>query len=144
MLPCPHCGYDFLEFIKVNDLYENTDPFNPACKGSQAYGMPCQGPATVRFFCRRGAARRRRRRRLLRAPPRGSGRRSGSSPQTRQKVFFISFSLSRRFFSQTFPFFKKSSKTKKQACANQANLVNFFLRAHFNVDTLTKPCKKLW
>lgn len=30
------------------------------------------------------------------------------------------------------------------ACASQSNLVNFFLRAHFNVDTLTKPCKRLW
>jgi hypothetical protein len=38
----------------------------------------------------------------------------------------------------------KNPKTPSQACANQANLVNFFLRAHFNVDTLTKPCKKLW
>ena len=76
MLPCPHCGYDFISFIKVNDLYENSDPFNPACKGSRAYNMPCQGPVT--------------------------------------------------------------------ACSNQANLVNYFLRAHYNVDTLTKPCKKLW
>lgn len=30
------------------------------------------------------------------------------------------------------------------ACASQSNLINFFLRAHFNVDTLTKPCKQLW
>ena len=30
------------------------------------------------------------------------------------------------------------------ACASQSNLVNFFLRAHYNVDTLTKPCKQLW
>ena len=43
----PHCGYDFLSFIKTNDLYEGTDPYNPACKGSQAYNMPCQGPVTA-------------------------------------------------------------------------------------------------
>lgn len=30
------------------------------------------------------------------------------------------------------------------ACSSQANLVNFFLRAHYNVDALTKPCKQLW
>lgn len=30
------------------------------------------------------------------------------------------------------------------ACLNQSNLVNFFLRAHHNVDVLTKPCKPLW
>jgi hypothetical protein len=40
----------------------------------------------------------------------------------------------------------KNQKTKKQkqACSNQANLVNFFLRAHYNVQTLTQPCKRLW
>lgn len=76
MLPCPHCGYDFATFIADNDAYEGVDPYNPACYGSAAYGMPCQGPAT--------------------------------------------------------------------ACASQAGLVNFFLRAHYHVDALTKPCKKLW
>ena len=57
MLPCPHCGFDFISFIQVNDLYEGVDPFNPACKGSQAYSMPCQGPVTVREKSRRGGRR---------------------------------------------------------------------------------------
>lgn len=74
MLPCPHCGYDFQQFIQANALYDGT--FNPACKASVAYNMPCQSVPV--------------------------------------------------------------------ACSSQANLVNFFLRAHYNVDTLTKPCKKLW
>ena len=60
MLGCPHCGYDFIQFIKTNDLYEGKDPWNPACKGSQQYNMPCQGPTTacenqanlVNFFLR--------------------------------------------------------------------------------------------
>ena len=30
------------------------------------------------------------------------------------------------------------------ACDSQSGLVNFFLRAHYNVDRLNKPCKKLW
>lgn len=88
MLPCPHCGYDFLEFIKVNDLYENTDPFNPACKGSQAYNMPCQGPATVRF-----------------SPRSGSG---GAS--TPKRLFFY-FSLSAFFLN--LPLLQKISYKKK-------------------------------
>lgn len=35
-------------------------------------------------------------------------------------------------------------RTPETACLTQSNLVNFFLRAHYNVDTLTKPCKSLW
>ena len=30
------------------------------------------------------------------------------------------------------------------ACTTRSYLVNFFLRAHHNVDRHTKPCKKLW
>ena len=30
------------------------------------------------------------------------------------------------------------------ACENQSNLINFFLRAHHNVDKHTKPCKQMW
>jgi len=77
MLPCAHCGYDFSQFIKVNEKYENTtNPYQEECSASLEYDMPCQGPQT--------------------------------------------------------------------ACESQKNLVNFFLRAHHNVDKLTKPCKPLY
>ena len=122
MLPCPHCGFDFISFIEVNELYENVDPYNPACKGSQAYNMPCQGPVTVR--------RRRDR---------------GGGIELIQLIKAAAASLLLLLHSKTEKNENpKNPKTPSQACANQANLVNFFLRAHFNVDTLTKPCKKLW
>jgi hypothetical protein len=76
MLPCPHCGYDFKQFILANEENEKSNPYAPACSSCKEYNMPCQGIVT--------------------------------------------------------------------ACQNQQNLVNFFLRAHHNVDKLTKPCKPLY
>lgn len=35
-------------------------------------------------------------------------------------------------------------QSPETACQNRANLVNFYLRAHHNVDKLTKPCKPLY
>ncbi|TFJ83153.1 hypothetical protein NSK_005542 [Nannochloropsis salina CCMP1776] len=58
LLPCPHCGHDFVDFIVAN--LENAGTFNAACAANVTYGMPCESleqacatrPNLVSFFLR--------------------------------------------------------------------------------------------
>ena len=94
----------------------------------QAYNMPCQGPTTVR------AAKR---------EQRETFHEEEENPEKKTPLFFVFLSLS-LVVLPTFLSLQNQKTKYTQACQNQSNLVNFFLRAHYNVDTLTKPCKKLW
>lgn len=43
LIPCPHCGYDFSQFIVDN--IEHAGTFNQSCKANATYAMPCTTPA---------------------------------------------------------------------------------------------------
>lgn len=65
---------------------------------------------------------------------------------------FLDFITKNELFAGTYEYdecaasleFDMPCQPPEVACTTRSYLVNFFLRAHHNVDGHTKPCKKLW